>query len=84
VQRGGISAVFDRLLGTRSAVTAVEVLFDWASGLVTGVVGELYAILRSADAIRAVSKVPPRLPDLAKRLARLDSVLRGINGRTSV
>jgi 6-phosphofructokinase 1 len=70
VQRGGDPTLFDRLLATRSAATAVEALFDGASGSVAGLVEGRYAVIRSADAVRDVSKVPDRLLDLAETLAR--------------
>jgi 6-phosphofructokinase 1 len=70
VQRGGSPTVFDRLLATRSAATAVAALFGMQSGVVAGLVGGRYTLLPTAEAIRDVSKVPSELLELAEVLAR--------------
>lgn len=70
VQRGGSPTVFDRLLATRSAATAVAALLAGQSGVVAGLVGGRYALLPTAEAIRDVPKVPVDLLALADVLAR--------------
>jgi 6-phosphofructokinase 1 len=70
VQRGGSPTVFDRLLGTRSAATAVAALLGGTSGQVAGLVNGRYGFVPSIDAVRDVSKVPAELLDLAETLAR--------------
>ena len=70
VQRGGSPTVFDRVLATRSAATAVDALLGGASGVVAGLVEGRYTLIPTAEAIRDVPKVPAELLELADVLAR--------------
>ncbi len=70
VQRGGSPLVFDRLLATRSAATAVDALVAGESGVVAGLVRGRISLIPMTEAIQPCVKVPPELLHLAEVLAQ--------------
>jgi len=71
VQRGGAPGAFDRLLGTRLGVGAVEALARGEHGVLVGQIkGEIVTTPPLSEVVGKKKPIDPRLFELAKVLAQ--------------
>lgn len=66
IQRGGTPTAFDRILGTRFGVRAVEAVHDGEFGRMVALKGENIELVPVQKAIREPKRVPPELYDVAE------------------
>ena len=69
IQRGGTPTAFDRILGSRFGVAAMDSISAGESGLMTALVGEEIKMIPLAEIAGKVKHVPTELLDVAAALA---------------
>jgi len=70
IQRGGSPTLFDRMLGTRVGVKAVEMIHDGEFGKMAALRGTDVVAIPLAEAVGSLKTVPPDWIDLLKVLSR--------------
>lgn len=70
IQRGGSPTLFDRMLGTRVGVKAVEMIHDGEFGKMAALRGTDVVAIPLAEAVDSLKTVPPDWIDLLKVLSR--------------
>ncbi|MBS1494086.1 MAG: 6-phosphofructokinase [Bacteroidetes bacterium] len=66
VQRGGVPTAYDRMLGTRLGIHAVEMVTEKKFGRMSALRGSEIVDIPIADAIKVLKTVPPELYEEAK------------------
>jgi len=69
IQRGGSPTPYDRILGSRFGVAAVDAVSAGESGLMTAIIGEEIKMIPLAEIAGKVKHVPTELLDIAAALA---------------
>jgi ATP-dependent phosphofructokinase / diphosphate-dependent phosphofructokinase len=66
IQRGGTPTAFDRLLGTRFGVAAVDLVRERKFGRMVALTGNQIVSVEIADAVQELKTVDMNLYDIAK------------------
>jgi 6-phosphofructokinase 1 len=66
IQRGGSPTAFDRILGTRFGVKAVELIINKKFGRMAALSGDKIIDVPLADAVKAIKTVGPEFYEVAK------------------